>query len=56
MSLHPGEIRLLAENQVTFSLMHRSSGFFKWSNPEDEINYHMVSVIAKIDPPTVAGN
>ena len=32
------------------------SGFFKWPNQKDEINYCMESVIEKIDPAAVAGN
>ena len=37
---NPGEVTLVAENEVTVSEMHISEGgFFKWSNHKDELHY-----------------
>ena len=46
----------VAKNVVSVSVMQRSGESFKWPNHKDEINYHMEPVMAKIEPPTVAGN
>ena len=47
----------MVENKVAISVMQtETSGFFKWPNHKDKINYYMEPAIAKIDPPTVAGN
>ena len=56
---YPDEVTLVAKNEVTVSVNPQiwcvtfSNGLI---NHKDEINYCMESVIAKIDPPTVAGN
>lgn len=53
---YPGEVTAVLENEIKVSVLHKSGGYFKWPKNKDEVHYSLESVVAKIDPPTVAGS
>ena len=53
---YPGEVTAVFENEIKVSVLHKSGGYFKWPKKKHEVDYSLESVVAKIDPPTVAGS
>jgi hypothetical protein len=53
---YPGEVTAVLENEIKVSVLHKSGGYFKWPKQKDELHYSHESVVAKIDPPIVAGS
>ena len=53
---YPGEVTAVLENEIKVSVLHKSGGYFKWPKQKDELHYLHESVVAKIDPPIVAGS
>ena len=51
----PGEITDVLSKEFVVSAMHPAGNCFKWPNPEGECIYPFSAVIAKINPPEVAG-
>ena len=53
---YPGKVTAVFENEIKVSVLHKSGGYFKWPKKKDEVHYSLESVVANIDPPTVAGS